>query len=173
MTPEQFAPIMAYLEGAIGKRIAPETAAVYWDLLGDLPADALATACRVVLLESTYPTLPTAGRLRQAVLATQRPSLELPAPEAWNLLRSAVRMYGYYRESLALSSLPALVRRAAECLGWRAICDCTETEILRAQFTRAYESLAERAKREALLPPQLAAVVRQIGRAEPPQLEGK
>ena len=76
--------------------------------------------------------------------------------------------YGYCREQEGLESLPSEVRRAAECLGWQALCDATNTEVVRAQFTKAYESLETRAAKQELLPPALqgkmAALVESITR---------
>lgn len=176
MTESEFAPIMAYLSSAVGKPVAQNQAEVYWDLLGDLPSEVLATAARQVLLESAYPTLPTVGTLRQRCLALMQPP-GLQAMEAWELVMRAVNRYGFAGETRALATLPDVAARAARALGWQSLCDATVEQIptVRAQFRDAYNSLAQRQEREALPPAryqrQAAKVLGDI--AECLRLEGK
>jgi hypothetical protein len=147
----EFGAIIAYLEAAAGKPMAPETARVYFDLLGDLPADVLLVAAKRAILESPYPTIPPVGTLRRLALEVQRPDRLAPM-EAWSLCAKAIRRFGYCREAQGLASLPPDVRQAAECLGWQSLCDSTEEGVVRGQFCKAYEQLQKRAESMALLP---------------------
>lgn len=168
MEKADFAAIVAYLEAAVQKPISPETARVYFDLLGDLPSDALRIAAKRALLESQYPTLPTPGRLRQLALEALDPSI--PGIEAWRLVSRAVAAFGHARKREALESLPPVVSRAAESFGWRSLCDSTEPEICRAQFLKAYESYRTEDFTQRLLPDHVRAEITQLanGLALPP-----
>lgn len=167
MTKAEFVSIMAVLEAGVGKKIPALQAAVYFDLLGDLPVGALQVAAKRALVEAQYPGLPPIGVLRRlAVEATRPPSLTWG--EAWELSSRAIQKYGYTKEAEGLATLPLTVRRAVECLGWQAVCDCDKdrTETLRAQFRGIYESLDGRKQRAALLPPSsglLPRLANQIG----------
>jgi hypothetical protein len=130
-----------------------DQARVYWDLLGDLPADVLATAARQAILENRYPVIPTAGTLRQLALELMEPAA-LQAMEAWELTRKAISRYGYANETRAMATLPEPVRSVVQSLGWQSLCDADADNIstVRAQFRDAYNAIAGRQKREALLP---------------------
>jgi hypothetical protein len=169
VTREEFGCVMAYVSAAVNKPVAENTARVYFDLLGDLPAPALEAAAKQALLESAYPTLPPVGTLRRLAVEALCAKDALPSPEeAWELTRRALVAYGYCREEQGLASLPdGPVRRAAECLGWQSLCESTEPEIVRAQYRKAYESLAGRAQRQRLLPAPLVGLLESVGGMEP------
>lgn len=163
MLREDFACFLAYLGSAVGKSIGGEQAEVYYDLLNDLPLAALQIAAKRALLESRYPTLPPIGTLRALALEAMKPARQSPE-EAWETVRKALARYGYCREIEGLDSLPEDARRAAECLGWQTLCDSTEPEVCRAQFRKAYESLAERKQRVELLPTAMRETIAQLSR---------
>lgn len=165
MNREEFAAILYYLAAGVGRDVSDAQLEVYFDLLGDLPADVLRRAAQRALLESQYPTLPPVGVLRRLAAEAMAPR-QLAACEAWGLTLRAVEAFGYDQELRGLESLPPLVRRAAECLGWQTICASTEPEICRAQFAKAFEALAGREQRESLLPPSLREALGRVGRAE-------
>jgi hypothetical protein len=170
VTYDEFSAVMAYLGEGTGKPLSVPGAEVYFDLLGDLPAAALQVAARRALLEGQFPVFPPPGVLRRlAVEALMAGRGDPPPEEAWDLVRQAISAFGYYRGEAAMGWLPPLVWRAVKSLGWLAMCDSTEPEILRAQFRRAYESLYERAHREALLPAHVRAALAEVaaGRALP------
>lgn len=166
MTKAEFGAILAYLSAAVGKPVTDQQAEVYFDLLGDLPAAVLRAAAQQALLESQYPTLPPVGQLRKLATAALEGRDRIPtAAEAWECARRAVVRFGYCREAEGLASVSGLVRRTLECLGWVAVCDSTEPEIVRAQFVRAYESLASREHRERLLPAAVKEAIAKVGQA--------
>lgn len=151
MNREDFGRVMAVLSAGVGKPAAKETTRVYYELLSDLPLPALQLAAKRALLESEYPVLPPVGTLRKLALEAMQAQRPLPA-EAWEMCRRAIARWGYCREQQGLASLPDDVRRAAEVLGWQSLCESTEPEVCRAQFQKAYESLAERRRRTEALP---------------------
>jgi hypothetical protein len=169
MTRDEFLSVMVTLAAGCGKPASAETHEVYWQLLGDLPEPAFRAAAAQALLESRYPVFPPVGTLRQLAVGAVQGAARLPSPaEAWGLVRRALVGCGYYRAEAGLASLPPAVRRTAECLGWQELCDATEPEIVRAQFCKAYEQVAGREEREALLPPKLRAALAQVGRLPGP-----
>jgi len=175
MNRADFAKVMAYIVAATGKAIATETAEVYFDLLGELPAEALQFAAMRALLEACYPVLPPAGVLRKLALdAMNGADREPTADEAWELVRRAINAFGYMREQQALAALPeGPVRRAAECLGWQSMCESTVEEVTRAQYRKAYETLAHRRQRQRLLPAPMIAMLERIGEMPRlPELKG-
>jgi hypothetical protein len=151
MNKPEFAAIVAFLEAGCGKKLDDPAFQVYFGLLSDLPLPALQAAAQRCLLENEYPVFPPVGKLRRLATESMTPARLLPA-EAWELVRTAIRRFGYCKEREGLESLSPEVRRAVECLGWQDLCDSTETEIVRAQFVKAYDSIESRTKQERLLP---------------------
>ncbi len=163
MTSDEFTEIMAYLSRGVGKTFPADQAEVYYDLLHDLPADALRLAARRALLESQYPTIPPVGTLRKLATEALTASEGWPSPmEAWELVRHAISRYGYMREAQGLASLPRLVRRATEALGWQDICNREGPGVIRAQFRGAYEIILAREQRTALLPEEVKETLAEL-----------
>lgn len=159
MTKQEFAAVMAYIGAGCGKELSKDGMRVYFDLLGDLPLEALQVAAKRALLEQTYAVFPQVGTLRKLAAEAMTPTACVPAVEAWGIVRRAIRTWGYARGEDALASLPPVVRRAVECLGWRELCDATNTEVVRAQFERNYATLLQREERERLLPENVVALL--------------
>lgn len=170
MEKRDFVAVMGYVSAGCGKPISTEAVEVYWDLLGDLPLPALQASARRCLLEHRYATFPQVGeirRLAEEIVAGDR----LTAGEAWALSLRAIRDYGYMRQADGLASLPPLVRKAMEAMGWQDTCESQAgIEIIRAQFTKIYDTLAQREQREGLLPLGLREEIAQIGRQQPKRL---
>lgn len=170
MSRAEFMGILAYLSAGAGKEMAAETADVYFDLLQDLPAGAVQFAARRALLESAYPVIPPVGTIRKLATSALEGPDQISAQEAWGLLRRAITTFGYNHEEQALRSLPPLVARAADHLGWQDICASTETEILRSQFFRTFDAVVGRSQREVLMPAAMREALAGIGEM-PKQLE--
>jgi hypothetical protein len=164
-----FKAVMRYLEAGTGKEADTETVAVYWDLLKDLPIEALQSAARQALAESKYPSLPTAGTLRQlAVESISGPGLT--PVQAWQLAMRAARqmrsndidiiVIAGRRFTAAewngevLNALPPAVAETMRCIGWQNLHD---TDTCRAQFRDAYTQLEQIERRQKLLPGARAA----------------
>jgi hypothetical protein len=161
--PAEFGRITAYLQEASRDR-EPMTAGqirTYYDLLGDLPMHVLEAASRRVMMEHTYPTVPTAGAVRRAALELMRP--EVVGPEAWRVVWQAVRRYGLDNYRLAVAEMPPAVARAVECFGWRVLCDAKDAELTQTRFLKVYAEIAGAERREAALPPTLRAGALQGG----------
>lgn len=158
MIKQNFAKIIAYLSAAYGdKKMSSATADVYWDLLQDLPDDAVFAAVKQVAASNQYPTLPPVGVIRQAAV---RLLCQLPSPaEAWAELTENIRQFGYYRANEGLIALSPIVRQAAKCIGYTEICLSENIEATRAHFLRAYEQYVAREKEQALMPSEVRRFV--------------
>lgn len=85
-----------------------------------------------------------------------------PAPdwgEGWQEVQRAVRRFGWSREKEALSSLSPSARTAAERIGWMDICCSENAETLRAQFRQVFQAAVERDQRDALIAPEVRAMI--------------
>lgn len=164
MTKKEFAAVMIYIGDGCGKKLSQEGLRVYWDLLSDVPLDVLQVAAKRSLLENTYAVFPQVGTLRKlSAEAMGGASSCLPAVEAWGLVRKAMCRYGYARGEAALQSLPPMVRRCVECMGWNELCEAEITEVVRSQFVKSYETMLHREERERLLPENVTALLATIG----------
>lgn len=184
MTWQEFRPIFAYLQNGCGMREPPtkEQAAVYFDLLQDLPAAAVEAAAKTVLIDHVYPNLPPAGAIRKAAIGFGNNRTD-PA-EAWSLFLMAVRKFGTGTrrvfakgmppqvidcEARGLESLPPDIRRAARAC-WASLAETTPEYLgaVQKRFTDLLTQTANDAERQAVLPPSvrstIAAIASGVGR---------
>jgi len=164
------AEIMAYMGASLGKDPPAEQVAVYFDLLQDLPAPVLRQAARRAVAESRYPVIPPVGTLRDL----SREGLDgprLPAVQAWEMVDRAIRRFDYNRESEALASLPPLVARTAQAMGWYSLCFPGKQSIARAQFIAAYESIAQNQEKFSALPADLRETLKLDGVGHPGEFD--
>jgi hypothetical protein len=61
-----------------------------------------------------------------------------------------------------LESLPEAVRKTVQYIGWQELCLSEEPDVVRAQFMRMYQQVAERRQKEAVLPPALKEAIAAI-----------
>jgi hypothetical protein len=145
MTKLDFLQIMGYLGAAIGRDLPEKSMDVYFDLLGDLPAEVMFTAARRVILEHKWTTFPRIAEIREAALQTLRGKVtEISPAEAWQLgWRAASRIDPEIDGSLerACQSLPPLVFEAMKAFGINALCYGKEpVSIVRGQFMKILEA---------------------------------
>jgi hypothetical protein len=186
MTSLEFAKVMNYIANMIGKPIGatPKEADArmegYWELLKDLRLDILQAAAKRVVLEHKWNTFPTVAEIRELATQTAAGTIaELPPAEAWRLASEAIakidpEIRGPYRmrgrdgvmrefpsqAEAVLDRLPPIVTRAIRAYGLHPMCFGQEPMgVVRGQFLRIYEQLAEQEKKSASLP---AALVKEI-----------
>ena len=165
MTQKEFTAIMAYLEAGSKCALSKESANVYFDLLGDLPASALQLGARRVLLEHPWATFPSIAELRQAAVLTMQGKVsDLSPGEAWALAWKEVgRIDPELPHTMEKSraKLPPLVWEAMLAMGLNDLCYGKETpaSVMRGQFMKVYQTLSEREQRRAVLPFQLTAEI--------------
>ena len=161
MTKSEFAPIMAYLSAAVGKPIAPETVAVYFDLLADLPADVLQMAAKRVALKHQWPTFPSAAEIREEATQTIAGELfPMTAAEAWDLAWRAVKSMDLELPDTvkrAQEKLPPIVWQVMTAFPLSALCHGREpVGLVRKNFIDLFMEIKSRNKANRLLPAKLA-----------------
>lgn len=164
MTREEFIKIAAYVAAGCGKALSAPSLEVYFDLLGDLPADVFALAAKRVLLTHRYATFPTVAELREAATLTARGEVAaLPSGEAWEIGWSIVRRTDPEIEGSfdrASANAPALVKRTILAIGLPSLCYGDDpVSVVRAQFIRVYEQLAARESARRLMPAPVARAI--------------
>ena len=114
-----------------------ETVAVYVELLLDLDGNEAQSALRSLLMASEFP--PSVAAIRKKVLESQD-GLPLTKTDAWELVMSMVRRYGIYERP---NFEDETVSQVVHAIGYRDICQSTNTDTIRAQFFRLYEEQAQ------------------------------
>ena len=144
------------LIAAAWPRFEPDDArVVLWDeLLSDIEFRVAKVALKKLMILNTFP--PSVAELRQAVAEVTRPAdSRIPAPEAWGLAIKAIHEYGYYREAEAMKNLPESVAQVVRWMGYQQLCLSENTDVIRGQFMRMYETQQKRETEQAVLPPGL------------------
>ena len=143
---------------------------IWFALLGDLEYPVLNAAIQKYMLTNKFP--PTIADLRE--IATTISSGEIAEwGEGWEKVLSAIRKFGSYRETAALETMDDITKTCVKRLGWRELCMSENISVDRANFRRIYESLANRAKKEILLPVSLNDKIKLLNQNTVKQLESK
>ena len=161
MTSKEFTKLMGFVMAAVDKPVARPTIDAYFEMLKDLSYDLAAAAVKKIIATDEYPTLPTIGKIRQAAAEISRGHI-LSAPEAWGMVLKAVHEYGYYREGEALAALPEQVAEVVRWMGFQTICMSEKISVDRGQFLRMYETHQKREQEQALLPPAVRDMMKQL-----------
>jgi hypothetical protein len=160
MTNTEFAELIGYISAGCGKSLSRESQVVYFDLLGDLPFNIGQLAAKRVLAEHKWSTFPSIAELRQAAVESLRGEVkELSGAKAWELAWRAVGRIDPEIDGSrerAFNGLPSIVVEAINAFGLLDLCYGKEpVGVLRGQFLRIFDQLAERERRAALLPPKV------------------
>ncbi len=191
MTKPEFSEVIAYLEAAVGKPIAPTPTEglhrmrVYFDLLGDLPLETLRIAAKRAALAHPWNTFPSVAELRQAASETLQGQVRAISPgEAWGQVcraiksidpehsgpwmardRAGVMRHWSSRVEWATDGMPPLVFEAMRLFGVANLCNANP-EYAQRDFVRIYSDLLARESARALLPAALQQQITTIGREE-------
>lgn len=168
MTNLEFAEIIGYIGAACGKSLPVESQIVYFDLLGDLTADVFRLAAKRVALEHKWANFPTVAELREAAALTAQGEVSTLSPcKAWELAWDAIKRIDLDIDGSlqrATSKLPPIVLEAMEAMGTASLVGGKDkVPVVRAQFIDAFEHLAERDKRLALMPSSVRQAIEGIG----------
>ncbi len=128
-------------------------------MLGDLDYSLASLAIKKLILESTFP--PSIAEVRNAAVEIQTPE-QTTGAQAWGEVIKAIRIYGHYREEEALASLSPVTAQVVRYMGWREICLSDEPGVVRGQFLKMYQQIAEREQKQKLLPENLQSQIRKI-----------
>lgn len=146
MTPAETLELLATIQDAFqGRFQASQRMAALWaQMLADLPASEVSRALRACLAESPHP--PTISELRTRVAEARVDAPDTAA--AWGEVMAAISRHGRLREPTF--SHPA-VTEVVSAMGWLSICDAPadSTSTLRAQFERLFRERAQRQRRDA------------------------
>jgi hypothetical protein len=165
MSSTEWLEIYAYLSLGTGKALANrEAVGIYFDLLKDLPAEAVKTAAQRVLMEHPWATFPSIAELRAAAVATvQHLVTELSPGEAWNVAWSAIKRIDPDQEGSVergCKHVHPLVLEAMSTMGIAAMCFGGDpVGVLRGQFMKIFEQLSARERRMALFPRQIKEAI--------------
>lgn len=161
MTLREFLNCMAKLERGTGRVLEKERAEIWFDVLGDLPVDALNAAVARFLLEDESGWLPAPGKLRRYAVEA-RDGRSRDAGEAWAILQTTIkRISPHFEPQRFLNALPADVRPAATMIGCQRLADGDDNPAaLHAQFRECFRQAQEREQQARLLPPGLVPRIR-------------
>lgn len=128
-----------------------------WEMmLADMDLSVAQKAIQYHMSKSVYP--PTVADIRDAAAKVTQPRT-LDAIEAWDMITSAIRRFGFYRQEEGLASLPADVAAMARRFTWRELCYSENIDTMRAQFRMAWETQAKRMQEQNVLPAQLVELM--------------
>ncbi len=143
ITKQEFALVAAYLSAGVSRQMSKDQMRVYYDTLCDLPNELLQMAARRAIQEQKENFLPSVAAIRGYASELANGMLPTAASE-WELVRAAVRRFGYPQKSEALATFRPLTRAAVDSVGWDVICASESIATQAAQFRMAYEGAANR-----------------------------
>ena len=149
----------------------PEAMSLWYDDLKDIPVEVLTASLKKWVATEKWP--PTIADLRAG--ANELVSGALPDwGDGWMEVRKAVSRWGYMQKEEALKGMSPATRQAVERIGWQAICESENPDVIRAQFRQAFEACARREAEERNYSPELRSFIQnlQIGQGVRPALEG-
>lgn len=133
----------AFLTAATGRAMDAKQIEVYYELLSDIPFDALKVACRRAVQENDASWMPPIGLIRKHAADEMFGSIPAWSDE-WEHVRALVHSYGIGRQSEAYRQMSPMTQQAVTAVGWSSICDSEIISLHATQFQKAYESLASR-----------------------------
>ena len=162
MTKTETVKLLAVISAAYPNMQVTEATVDLWhELLGDQDLNIVLVAVKKLILESPYP--PTIADIRKrAVEVMTPPEDRIDAAEAWGEVQRAIRLYGYYREAEALESMSPRTAKVVRWIGWSEICLSEDLGVVRGQFLKMYQQVAEREHKEQLLPVTLRDDIKKI-----------
>lgn len=149
------------------KEIDEITVALWYDCLKDVDTEPAVLAIKKHILESPFP--PSIADIRKQVAAVTMPEgQKLDGATAWGEVIKAIKEYGYYREKEALASMSPLTQRVVKYMSWQEICLSDNPGVVRGQFLKMYETIAEREKQGRLLPESFKQEMKMIAEKNNP-----
>lgn len=141
MSPLEIKKLVAVLVASFSSsRISMDTVGVYERMLSDL--DYVVANAAVERLLATAKFLPTIAEIREACLALSSGE-KLPGGEAWGIVLSAIRKYGYVRvPGKDFEWEDRIVAKCVTALGWNELCSSENVQADRARFIELYDKLA-------------------------------
>ena len=160
MTMDNFDNIRAAIKSAWPSyTVMPDVASVklWYGELKDLDYEVVKSAIMEMISTEKHP--PSIAQIREACVGyAKEPGKS--AGEAWDQVIHIVHKYGWPREEEAVAAMDDLTRKTLDNVGFKFqdLCRMTQDNksVMRSQFTRVYNTLLERERKERLLPPVVA-----------------
>lgn len=134
---------------------------IWYECLKDIDIKVGIAAIKKNILESPFP--PTIADIRKQVSeVTTSEKDRLDGAEGWGEVIKAIREYGYYREKEALESMSPVTAKVVKYMGWQEICHGDKIDVVRGQFLRMYDTVAERERQDRLLPMEFKRDMEQL-----------
>lgn len=132
---------------------------LWYEMVQDIPYEVASTAIKKwVSLNKWSPTVADIREMSADIIGNAKDEWE----DAWALVKKAVSNYGYCRTEEALESLPPLVRKITEQLGFRSICMSEDEKIDRANFRNIYNREIEKERKNNIVSKSVNEQIRQI-----------
>lgn len=139
----------------------PNMAAVelWYTHLQDIPYQVCTLAVNRWVATNKWP--PTIADLRESAMDVL--SNEIPDwSEAWESVMKNIQKYGFYRASEGKEALTGIARQTVERIGYIHLCNSENITADRANFRDIYNSIAQRERKQAVLPAGLQAAIETI-----------
>ena len=101
---------------------------------------------------------PSIAEIRESALSVAKGDAPLWS-DGWEQVLKAMRIYGSYNQSMALASMDEITAEAVRRLGWGELCRSENTTADRANFRLIFEQIAERKKKQDVLPDALTNMI--------------
>lgn len=137
----------------------PQAMELWFRQLKDIPYDVAELALnKWVALNKWSPSIADIREMSASVTT----KTESDWGEGWEQVQKAIRKYGYYEAEKAIESMDDVTRACVRRIGFQNICLSENLSVERASFRIIYEQLAEREKKEKLLPAGLTKAISQM-----------
>lgn len=139
--------------------------AIWYAELKDIPYKVLESCVRTWISTNKWP--PTIADLRETALKMSEG--EDDWGKGWEEVLSAISRFGYMQPEEAYASMSELTEKTARRIGFVNICMSDNIAADRANFRDIYNQLAERKKKDSLIPAEVKALISKAM----PQIEKK
>lgn len=173
MDKQQFATLAIAIKSAYpASKVLEDNASMdFWfRMLQDIDYRVAENAIAEHICTSVFP--PNIAEIRK-LCAERTQRAVLPFDEAWGVVQSAMRNYGFYNPAKAFETMDELTLSVVKSLGWSKLCQSENQIADRANFREAYEAKAIRKKNNMQLPEFVARAKLQIQERFIPAIETK
>ena len=173
MTKKEFSQLSIGLKAAYPRfqMLTTDEEMTFWYMmLQDIDYKVAQNAALEHISTNTFP--PSIAEIRK-LCAEHMQKPVLPFDEAWGVVQSAMRNYGFYNPQEAFATMDELTLSVVKNLGWSRLCMSENPTADRANFREAYEAKAKRIQNNMQLPEFVAQNKLQIQEHYIPALETK
>lgn len=136
----------------------PQSVELWFRQLEDIPANVLELALSAWV--STNKWSPSIADLREKAIEITNQNAD-DWGDGWEQVQKAIRFYGRYREAEALATMDEITRQTVSRMGFIALCNSENVIADRANFRQIYQTIAERRKKESLIPANVMKLIEQ------------